>query len=103
LFTNLIKNSIEAAEEQQKAIHILIKTHVEGDQIKIEINDKSGGIPERVVPQMFNPNFTTKSSGTGLGLAICKGIVEKADGVITYTTTTGIGTSFFIVLPLAKN
>ncbi|MFX5563072.1 ATP-binding protein, partial [Acinetobacter baumannii] len=66
------------------------------------IEDQSGGIPEQVVPHIFSPNFTTKNSGTGLGLAICKGIVEKAEGTISFRSIKAKGTIFTILLPLTK-
>ena len=50
---------------------------------------------------MFLPNFSTKEGGSGLGLAIAKRGIEHAGGNIWLETTTEIGTSFFISLPLA--
>lgn len=102
LFTNLIQNGIEAAEEKGDKAFINIHTHVEQHKIKIIIEDESGGIPEDVVPHIFSPNFTTKNSGTGLGLAICKGIVEKAEGTITFSSVQGKGSTFTITLPSAN-
>ncbi len=102
LFTNLIQNGIEAAEEKGHSAFIDIHTSVENNKIKIVIEDQSGGIPEQVVPHIFSPNFTTKNSGTGLGLAICKGIVEKAEGTISFRSIQGKGTIFTILLPLTK-
>lgn len=102
LFTNLIQNGIEAAEEKGDRAFIDIHTSIENNNIKIVIEDQSGGIPEQVVPHIFSPNFTTKNSGTGLGLAICKGIVEKAEGTISFRSIQGKGTVFTILLPHIK-
>ena len=102
LFTNLIQNGIEAAEEKGHSAFIDIHTSIENNKIKIVIEDQSGGIPEQVVPHIFSPNFTTKNSGTGLGLAICKGIVEKAEGTISFRSIKAKGTIFTILLPLTK-
>jgi signal transduction histidine kinase len=55
-----------------------------------------------MLPHIFSPNFTTKTAGTGLGLAICKGIVEKANGQIHFTSKEGVGTIFTIQFPLAQ-
>lgn len=101
LLTNLIKNAIEAGEKSTERVSINIHTQKEQSAIVIVVKDQSGGIPAAMTHQLFKPNFTTKSSGTGLGLAICKGIVEKANGQIWFTTKENDGTSFFIRLPLA--
>lgn len=101
LLTNLIKNAIEAGENQPNPVCIHINTQKEKDAVLIELTDQSGGISEEIAKHLFKPNFTTKTSGTGLGLAICKGIVEKSNGEIWFKTKLGTGTSFFIRLPLA--
>ena len=101
LFTNLIKNAEEASEGE--VAEIRIKQHNVNKNVIITITDKGTGIPEDKKAHIFEPNFTTKSSGTGLGLAICKGIVEKAHGKIWFTTKEGIGTTFYVELPLSTN
>ncbi|MFL9483303.1 sensor histidine kinase [Chitinophagaceae bacterium LWZ2-11] len=101
LFTNLIKNGIEAAKEGEEA-HITIKQKLQGNKIIITVTDTGLGIPDNMIEKIFRPNFTTKTSGTGLGLAMCKGIVEKAGGQISFTTKEGEGTTFIIELPLAE-
>lgn len=101
LFSNLILNAIEACENNKEAI---IKVHQQRTEhmIEITITDNGYGIDEAMQDKIFTPNFTTKSSGTGLGLAICKGIAEKANGSIRFTTKKNIGTSFIVTLPLYK-
>ena len=101
LFTNLLQNAVEAGEGKDTTIHVIIRQKNESEQILISVEDDSGGIPESMKENIFTPNFTTKSSGTGLGLAICKGIVEQANGQIWFTSEEGVGTTFFIKLPLA--
>lgn len=101
LFTNLIKNAIEAYNEEEKAI-INIRQSIKDNEVIVSVQDEASGIPNAMQPKIFAPNFTTKSSGTGLGLAICKGIVEKANGNIWFETQENIGTTFHISLPLAK-
>ena len=58
------------------------------------------GIPADMHEKIFTPNFTTKSSGTGLGLAISKGIVEKANGKIWFSTRENEGTTFYVSFPI---
>lgn len=101
LFTNLIKNAVESYPPEEIA-EIIIVQNLDGPDCLISISDKGIGIPKEMVPKIFTPNFTTKSSGTGLGLAICKGIVESANGQIWFHTEEGRGTTFFVRLPLAE-
>lgn len=101
LFTNLLQNAVEAGAEQANGIPIHITLRTENNQAIVNITDESGGISDLMMPHIFSPNFTTKTSGTGLGLAICKGIVEKANGQIHFTSKEGVGTSFTIQFPLA--
>ncbi len=102
LFTNLLQNAIEAGADNEKEILISISLRCENNQAVVTINDQSGGISDLMLPHIFSPNFTTKTAGTGLGLAICKGIVEKANGQIHFTSKEGVGTSFTIQFPLAQ-
>jgi two-component system nitrogen regulation sensor histidine kinase NtrY len=101
LFTNLIKNAEEASDGE--VADIKIKQHCVNKNVIVTIADKGTGITEDKQSHIFEPNFTTKSSGTGLGLAICKGIVEKAQGKIWFTTKEGVGTTFYVELPLSTN
>jgi nitrogen fixation/metabolism regulation signal transduction histidine kinase len=102
LFTNLIKNAVEASGERGE-IEIGINQYIKGNDVIIAIEDKGSGIPAEMQQKIFMPNFTTKTSGTGLGLAICHGIVEKANGDIWFETTEGYGSIFYVSLPLVKN
>jgi PAS domain S-box-containing protein len=83
---------------------ITIATRRTGDWVEIRIGDTGPGIPEEIRPRIFDLFFTTKQvgRGTGQGLAIAHNvIVEKHDGVITFETEVGKGTTFIIRLPLA--
>ena len=62
-----------------------------------------GAIIEALEPtQIFEPNFTTKSSGTGLGLAMVKRIIDDLNGDLYFTTELGLGTTFYVSIPLLK-
>lgn len=102
LFTNLIKNAIEACGDKAPCtVHIDI-AEKDGNALVV-VKDNGNGIPANVRPHIFQPNFTTKNLGTGLGLAICKGIVDKSGGQIWFETREGEGTAFFVLLPLKSN
>ncbi len=70
-------------------------------QIRISIRDNGHGIPADVLPQIFDPYFTTKAGGNGLGLATSYAIVNKHGGHIAVESTPGVGTLFTIDLPAA--
>lgn len=77
-----------------------------GFGLRIQVIDTGPGIPEKLLPKIFMPFFTTKGTaqrgearGTGLGLSICKEIVEHHKGRIEVESELGKGTSFSIYLP----
>ena len=78
----------------------------DGSEVRLQVIDTGPGIPEKLLPKIFQPFFTTKGTtrkgeakGTGLGLAICKEIVEHHKGRITVQSEVGKGTTFSIYLP----
>jgi len=74
-----------------------------GDYVRIEIEDEGTGIPENMLPRIFDPYFTTKGEGSGLGLATTHSIVMRHGGHIDVESTPGRGTCFTILLPAADS
>jgi PAS domain S-box-containing protein len=72
-----------------------------GGWIVIKIRDDGAGIPEEVLPHIYEPFFTTKpvGQGTGLGLAQVYGIIKQHGGYIDVSSQIGAGTEFNIYLP----
>ncbi len=101
LFTNLILNAMQAIPAD-RAVNIQINEEIKDNKVLIRLKDNGNGIPDEMQEKIFTPNFTTKTSGTGLGLAMSKGIVEQMKGRIWFETETGVGTTFFVELPLHK-
>lgn len=102
LFTNLILNAMQAIPAD-RAVKIDVTEEIINEKVLIKIHDNGNGIEEELRSKIFTPNFTTKTSGTGLGLAMSKGIVEQAKGNIWFETEVGIGTTFFVELPIQTN
>ena len=69
--------------------------------VEVSFHDTGEGIPEEIMPQVFEPFFTTRADGTGLGLAIAKRFVEQNKGTLTISSEAGKGTSVRITLPVA--
>lgn len=101
-FNNLFKNAIEASIGRKKIKIQVILRYSGENTIEILIQDNGYGIPEDVIPKIFKPNFTTKSSGTGLGLAFVKQTVTGIGGSIDFKTQPNIGTTFIIKLPIDR-
>ena len=76
-----------------------------GKYIQLTIKDSGNGIEEKDLGRIFDPFFTTKGigEGTGLGLAVVHGIVKSHRGNITVESDAQTGTTFSIILPMAKS
>ncbi len=72
-----------------------------GDWVQVTISDTGPGIPEEVLPYIYDPFFTTKpeGKGTGLGLSQVYGIVSSHDGYVDVHTEANAGTTFFLYFP----
>ena len=102
VWTNLIYNAIQAMQHKGT---LTIGTKIEGENLIVSVQDTGGGIPLNIQDKIFNAFFTTKpiGEGSGLGLDICKKIVERHNGKIYFETQQGIGTTFFVALPISNN
>jgi len=106
VFLNLIVNAaraVEAAEGEDKTIHIVIKTDAKG-RVVVEVRDAGIGIPPENIPRLFDPFFTTRpvGEGTGLGLSVCHNIIDEHGGAIEVESEVGTGTVFRVKLPVAS-
>jgi two-component system NtrC family sensor kinase len=108
VFLNLIVNAAHAigdlSREGQGGLGtITITTRQVGKAVQVRISDTGGGIPEPIKERIFEPFFTTKprGKGTGQGLAISRRVVvDKHQGLLSFQTEPGKGTTFIIDLPL---
>lgn len=101
ILNNIVKNAIQAISTDKKGV-IKISLYKQGDKVVVSVKDNGSGIPDDMKEKVFTPNFTTKSSGTGLGLAISANMIESFNGRIYFTTQVGIGTEFFVEIPLMR-
>ena len=97
---NLIKNAVEALEENNIANpKIYIKSYQKDNKCILEISDNAGGIPTEIVDKIFDPYFSTKEekNGTGLGLYMSKVIIEDhCNGTISAENNKIGGATFKI-------
>ena len=99
VWTNLIDNAADALNGKGQ---LTLRTRLDGKWYVVEVEDNGPGIPEHVLPKLFDPFFSTKEpgQGTGLGLDISYNIVvNKHRGDIKVFSEPG-KTIFQVWLPL---
>ncbi len=106
VISNLLVNAMDATEERSGG-GALVKLRFEkqDDQIVMLVEDNGHGIPEDILPKIFEPMFTTKEigKGTGLGLSIIHNIVTGGfHGEVDVSTVEGKGTTFKLTLPITE-
>ena len=100
---NLIENSLQAMPQGGA---LLVSARPAGGpsgeaRVAIEVRDTGCGIPEALLPRLFEPYFSTKSGGTGLGLGLARRAVEEHGGTIEVRSREGSGTVVTLALPAA--
>lgn len=95
---NLIKNAIEASNQNGR-VTVSVSTHSgEGYGVKIQVQDNGMGMDEGTLKRIFDPYFTTKDDGSGIGLFLAKRIIADHGGAIHVDSEPGVGTTFTINL-----
>jgi|GEM_PF-231212 Signal transduction histidine kinase len=98
----LISNAIEAYPDGDGQIDLNILRLP--DKIEISVQDYGMGIPKNIQDKLLNKMVTTKGSkGTGIGLYISNSTIKaKFNGSLRFLSKEGIGTKFYITLPIRK-
>jgi two-component system nitrogen regulation sensor histidine kinase NtrY len=93
---NLIKNAIQAFDEQpDKKIELAAYTSEKGRPI-ISVKDNGQGIDPEALEKIFIPFFSTKKTGSGIGLSLSRQIMRVHEGRITVKSEPGLGTEFML-------
>jgi len=98
---NVVGNAIKYSNTGGE---VMVSIKAEDDQLILQVTDNGPGIATSDQPHIFDKFYRgidTKEEGSGLGLAIVKTIVDAHQGRIWVESTTGKGSSFFIVLPVS--
>ena len=111
VFLNLVKNAAEAIGEDvsgeielSTAFRPGIRLAIPGTQKRVSlplefcVRDNGSGVPDDLLPILFDPFITTKPNGSGLGLALVAKIVGEHGGVIECDSSPR-GTTFRILMP----
>lgn len=94
---NLIRNAIEAMTDSRTQ-RLRISSRLDGEEVRVTIEDSGPGLAPEVAAQLFQPFISTKSLGMGLGLSICHTIVNGHGGRIWANSSALGGTSFHFTM-----
>ncbi|MCW5911050.1 MAG: GHKL domain-containing protein [Cyclobacteriaceae bacterium] len=93
---NLIKNAIQAFDDQPgKKIDLTAYSNEKGRTI-ISVKDNGSGIDADALEKIFIPFYSTKKTGSGIGLSLSKQIMRQHEGNITVKSELGKGTEFLL-------
>lgn len=101
VFSNLLRNSLEACAIAGIDPLVVISGVIEGDELRVTVDDNGPGLSPSVLGRLFQPFATTKATGTGLGLAIVQKVIVSHNGRITAGNRPDGGAQFRIRLPLS--
>ena len=90
---NLIKNAVEALNDQPDK-----KIELEGlldrkGRVLIKVTDNGSGVPKEIADNIFVPFFSTKTEGSGIGLSFSRYVMQRHNGALLLQSETGTGTT----------
>jgi len=105
IVVSLLINAYEAFPQRGGEVKIGLYRDDMKKMFRLEVADNGAGIPEEVMPRIFEPFYTTKDAekNTGLGLAVVYGNVKRYGGSIDVKSKVNEGTTFTIHLPINSN
>lgn len=93
---NLIKNAIQAFEEETHKLIEVGAHHDEKGHPVLTVKDNGSGIEPEALEKIFIPFFTTKKAGSGIGLSLSRQIMHKHGGTLGVKSKIDEGTEFFL-------
>jgi len=102
VFLNLVLNAEQAIREAREKGTLRIRVGKSDNQAWVTFHDDGPGIAPDILPNIFDPFYTTKrpGRGTGLGLSICKAVLKEHGGNIEAGSGPGGGALFTVTLPV---
>lgn len=101
----LVNLMVNAKDSMEDSIRIQVSASRQGQYAEIAVRDEGCGIPDDVLPHIFDPFYTSKpqGKGRGLGLTICQSIITEAGGKLVARSRKDAGTTFTIILPVERD
>lgn len=102
---NLVSNAVKFTHEGEIVVRASVSAEGSEGRLFLDVIDTGVGIPEDLLPRLFEPfvqsddSRTRRHGGTGLGLAIAAGLVRSMGGEITVESRLGEGSCFRVQLP----
>ena len=105
VFLNLILNAEQAMRAVRDRGTLRIRLVKNDNNVAAIFQDDGPGIPAEILPNIFDPFYTTKrpGRGTGLGLSICKAILREHRGNVEVASGPGGGAVFTVTLPAVES
>jgi len=102
VFLNLVLNAEQAIREARDKGTLRIRLGRTDKNVSVIFQDDGPGIAPDILPNIFDPFYTTKrpGRGTGLGLSICKAVLKEHNGNIEASSAPGGGAVFTVSLPI---
>ncbi|MBD1852233.1 ATP-binding protein [Leptolyngbya sp. FACHB-711] len=103
---NLLSNAVKFTLAGGR---VTLRVFTEKDFVMLQVQDTGIGIPEHLIPQLFQKfhqldrGYSRQYQGTGLGLALTKQLVELHGGSVTVESTAGVGSVFTVRLPILRS
>lgn len=100
---NLLLNACQALPDMERGISLTTACDQGAGTVTLTVADEGLGIAPEHIPHLTDPFFTTKreSGGTGLGLSVSAAIVKEHNGVLTFESKPGSGTTVSLTLPVS--
>jgi signal transduction histidine kinase len=104
VFHNLILNAEQAIREAREKGTLRIRLGKKDNSVWASFQDDGPGISPEILPNIFDPFYTTKrpGRGTGLGLSICKAVLKEYGGNVEAASAPGGGAVFTVHLQIPE-